>query len=74
MEPHGRHHRGHPWSYRGAIVNSSFGDAVHSRWSRLRSWLRSISSRTRLEDDMVELSIVGKSFLCLHAARYVVYM
>ena len=27
-----------------------------------------------LEAQLVELSIVGKSFLCLHAARYVVYM
>jgi len=27
-----------------------------------------------LEWQLVELSIVGKSFLCLHAARYVVYM
>jgi ParB/RepB/Spo0J family partition protein len=27
-----------------------------------------------LEWALVELSIVGKSFLCIHAARYVVYM
>ena len=27
-----------------------------------------------LEAQLVELSIVGKTFLCLHAARYVVYM
>ncbi|MGA9473888.1 MAG: ParB N-terminal domain-containing protein [Terriglobales bacterium] len=27
-----------------------------------------------LEAQLIELSIVGKSFLCLHAARYVVYM
>jgi putative ABC transport system permease protein len=27
-----------------------------------------------LERQEIELSIVGKSFLCLHAARYVVYM
>jgi ParB family chromosome partitioning protein len=27
-----------------------------------------------LEAQLVELSIVGKSFLCIHAARYVVYM
>jgi len=33
---------------------NTFGVAVHARWSRLRSWLRSISSRTRLEDDMEE--------------------
>jgi ParB-like chromosome segregation protein Spo0J len=26
------------------------------------------------EWQLVELSIVGKSFLCIHAARYVVYM
>jgi ParB family chromosome partitioning protein len=27
-----------------------------------------------MEWQLIELSIVGKSFLCLHAARYVVYM
>jgi ParB family transcriptional regulator, chromosome partitioning protein len=27
-----------------------------------------------LEAQLIEISIVGKSFLCLHAARYVVYM
>jgi ParB family transcriptional regulator, chromosome partitioning protein len=27
-----------------------------------------------LEAQLIELSIVGKNFLCLHAARYVVYM
>ena len=27
-----------------------------------------------LEAQLVELSIVGKSFLCIHAAQYVVYM
>jgi ParB family chromosome partitioning protein len=27
-----------------------------------------------MEWQLVELSIVGKSFLCIHAARYVVYM
>jgi ParB/RepB/Spo0J family partition protein len=26
------------------------------------------------EWQLIELSIVGKSFLCIHAARYVVYM
>jgi ParB family chromosome partitioning protein len=27
-----------------------------------------------LEAQLIELSIVGKSFLCIHAARYIVYM
>jgi ParB/RepB/Spo0J family partition protein len=27
-----------------------------------------------LEAQLIEISIVGKSFLCFHAARYVVYM
>jgi ParB family transcriptional regulator, chromosome partitioning protein len=33
-----------------------------------------IDDAQALEWQLVELSIVGKSFLCLHAARYVVYM
>jgi ParB family chromosome partitioning protein len=33
-----------------------------------------LSDAQALEAQLVELSIVGKSFLCLHAARYVVYM
>jgi ParB/RepB/Spo0J family partition protein len=33
-----------------------------------------IDDTQALEWQLVELSIVGKSFLCIHAARYVVYM
>src|SRR6202046_2604563 len=33
-----------------------------------------IDDAQALEWALVELSIVGKSFLCIHAARYVVYM
>ncbi|HTF65719.1 MAG TPA: ParB N-terminal domain-containing protein [Edaphobacter sp.] len=33
-----------------------------------------IDDAQSLEWALVELSIVGKSFLCIHAARYVVYM
>jgi ParB family chromosome partitioning protein len=33
-----------------------------------------LSEEQAIEWQLVELSIVGKSFLCLHAARYVVYM
>jgi ParB family chromosome partitioning protein len=33
-----------------------------------------IDDAQALEWQLVELSIVGKSFLCIHAARYVVYM
>jgi ParB family chromosome partitioning protein len=33
-----------------------------------------IDDAQALEWQLLDLSIVGKSFLCLHAARYVVYM
>ena len=33
-----------------------------------------LSDEQSLEWQIIELSIVGKSFLCLHAAQYVVYM
>ena len=33
-----------------------------------------LSDAEALEAQLIELSIVGKSFLCIHAARYVVYM
>jgi ParB-like chromosome segregation protein Spo0J len=33
-----------------------------------------LSDAEVLEAQLVELSIVGKSFLCIHAARYIVYM
>ena len=33
-----------------------------------------IDDAQALEWQLIELSIVGKSFLCLHAARYFVYM
>ena len=33
-----------------------------------------IDDAQALEWALIELSIVGKSFLCIHAARYVVYM
>jgi ParB/RepB/Spo0J family partition protein len=36
--------------------------------------VRELSDAQALELQIVELSIVGKSFLCIHAARYVVYM
>jgi ParB family chromosome partitioning protein len=36
--------------------------------------IREMTDAEVLEAQLVELSIVGKSFLCLHAARYVVYM
>ncbi len=53
MGPHGRHHRRHPASHRGAVVSAPVV-TLSSRWSRLRSWLRSVISRTRLEDEMEE--------------------
>jgi ParB family transcriptional regulator, chromosome partitioning protein len=36
--------------------------------------IRDMTDAQVMEAQLVELSIVGKSFLCLHAARYVVYM
>jgi ParB family transcriptional regulator, chromosome partitioning protein len=36
--------------------------------------IKNMTDAEVLEAQLVELSIVGKSFLCLHAARYVVYM
>ena len=36
--------------------------------------IRQMTDAEVLEAQLVELSIVGKSFLCIHAARYVVYM
>ncbi len=36
--------------------------------------IKEMTDAQALEAQLVELSIVGKSFLCLHAARYVVYM
>jgi ParB-like nuclease domain len=36
--------------------------------------VREMSDAEVLEAQLIELSIVGKSFLCIHAARYVVYM
>jgi ParB family transcriptional regulator, chromosome partitioning protein len=36
--------------------------------------IREMSDAEVLEAQLVELSIVGKSFVCLHAAQYVVYM
>jgi ParB family transcriptional regulator, chromosome partitioning protein len=36
--------------------------------------IREMNDAEVLEAQLVELSIVGKSFLCIHAGRYVVYM
>jgi hypothetical protein len=36
--------------------------------------IKNMTDAEVLEAQLVELSIVGKSFLCLHVARYVVYM
>ena len=42
--------------------------------STIPACIVNLSDAEALEAQLVELSIVGKSFLCLHAARYVVYM
>src|ERR1700678_1584577 len=36
--------------------------------------IKNLTDAEALEAQLIELSIVGKSFRCLHAARYVVYM
>jgi len=36
--------------------------------------VKELTDAQALEWQLVELSIVSKSFLCIHAARYVVYM
>ena len=36
--------------------------------------IKNLTDAEALEAQLIELSIVGKSFLCLHAAPYVVYM
>jgi ParB family chromosome partitioning protein len=36
--------------------------------------IKNMTDAETLEAQLIELSIVGKSFLCVHAARYVVYM
>ena len=36
--------------------------------------IKNMTDAEVLEAQLIELSIVGKSFLCLHVARYVVYM
>jgi ParB family transcriptional regulator, chromosome partitioning protein len=51
--------------YRSSLLAEKFSVPAH---------IVELTDAQALEWQLIELSIVGKSFLCIYAARYVVYM